>query len=91
MGSMSSIVTAKDICRQAKKDKLKVMLGCMVESSIGISQAIYLSSLADFFDLDGPILLKNDISSDINYNVEKISVNSNIIGGPKIDEKYFKS
>ncbi len=91
LSKSGGIVTAKDICRQAKKDKLKVMLGCMVESSIGISQAIYLSSLADFFDLDGPILLKNDISSDINYNVEKISVNSNIIGGPKIDEKYFKS
>jgi len=84
------IITAKDICRQARKDKLKVMLGCMVESSIGISQAVYLSSMADYFDLDGPILLKNDISSDIEYNMENILLGSNIIGGPKIEKEFIK-
>ncbi|MCP4706932.1 MAG: hypothetical protein GY865_20215 [candidate division Zixibacteria bacterium] len=46
--------------------------------------------MADYFDLDGPILLKNDISSDIEYNMEKISLNSNIIGGPKIENEYLK-
>ncbi|MCP4704161.1 MAG: hypothetical protein GY865_06095 [candidate division Zixibacteria bacterium] len=90
LSKSGGIITAKDICRQARKDKLKVMIGCMVESSIGISQAVYLSSMADYFDLDGPILLKNDISSDIEYNMEKISLNSNIIGGPKIENEYLK-
>lgn len=91
LSKSGGIIAAKDICRQAQKNKLKVMLGCMVESSIGISQAVYLSSMADYFDLDGPILLKNNISSDIVYNREKIYVDSNIIGGPKIDEKYLES
>lgn len=90
LSKSGGIITAKDICRQARKDKLKVMLGCMVESSIGISQAIYLSSMADYFDLDGPILLKNDISSDIKYNMENISIDSNIIGGPRVEKKYYK-
>lgn len=90
LSKSGGIITAKDVCRQAKKDKLKVMLGCMVESSIGISQAVYLSSMADYFDLDGPILLKTDISSDIKYDMEKVSLDSNIIGGPKIEKTYLK-
>ena len=90
LSKSGSIIMAKDICRQARKDKIKVMLGCMVESSIGISQAVYLSSMADYFDLDGPILLKNDISSDIKYDMENISVDSNIIGGPKIEKQFIK-
>ena len=90
MSKSGGIINAKDICRQVRKDKLKLMIGCMVESSIGISQAIYLSSMADYFDLDGPILLKNDISSDIEYNMEKISLNNNIIGGPRIEKEYIK-
>ncbi len=90
LSKSGGIIVAKDICRQARKDKIKVMLGCMVESSIGISQAVYLSSMADYFDLDGPILLKNDISSDIKYDMENISVDSNIIGGPKIEKQYLK-
>lgn len=91
LSKSGGIIAAKDICRQAKKDKIKVMLGCMVESSIGISQAVYLSSMADYFDLDGPILLQNDISSDIKYDMEKVSVDSNIIGGPKIEKEFLKS
>ena len=39
---------------------LKTMLGCMVETSLGISWALHLASLADFFDLDGHLLLATD-------------------------------
>ena len=39
---------------------MKVMLGCMIESSIGITAAAHLSPLADFADLDGNILIRND-------------------------------
>ena len=39
---------------------LKVMLGCMVESSVGISAAAQLASLADLIDLDGHLLLEDD-------------------------------
>jgi L-alanine-DL-glutamate epimerase-like enolase superfamily enzyme len=39
---------------------LKVMLGCMIESSIGIAAAAHLSPLADFADLDGNILITDD-------------------------------
>jgi glutamate racemase len=46
--------------RQAKVLGLKTMLGCMVETSLGISCALNLSSGVDFFDLDGFLLLKDE-------------------------------
>lgn len=39
---------------------LKVMLGCMIESSIAITAAAHLSPLADWADLDGNLLISND-------------------------------
>jgi len=44
----------------AKSMDLKVMLGCMVESSVAISAAAQLSPLLDYADLDGNLLIKND-------------------------------
>ncbi|HEY0862602.1 MAG TPA: dipeptide epimerase [Lacunisphaera sp.] len=39
---------------------LKVMLGCMTETSVAISAAAQLSPLVDWADLDGAVLIKND-------------------------------
>ena len=39
---------------------LTVMLGCMIESSLGIAAAAQLASLCDFVDLDGHLLLRDD-------------------------------
>ena len=37
---------------------LQVMLGCMIESELGISQAAQLGSLVDYIDLDGHLLIE---------------------------------
>jgi L-alanine-DL-glutamate epimerase-like enolase superfamily enzyme len=39
---------------------LKIMLGCMIESSVLISAAAQLSPLADYADLDGNVLISDD-------------------------------
>ncbi len=44
----------------ARAHGLKVMLGCMIESSVGISAAAQLGSLADYLDLDGNLLVSDD-------------------------------
>jgi L-alanine-DL-glutamate epimerase-like enolase superfamily enzyme len=44
----------------ARAHGLKIMLGCMVESSLGITAAAHLSPLVDWADLDGNLLIKND-------------------------------
>jgi L-Ala-D/L-Glu epimerase len=40
---------------------MKVMLGCMTETSCAISAAAQLSPLVDWADLDGAVLIKNDL------------------------------
>lgn len=45
---------------RARQLNLKVMLGCMTETSCAISAAAHLSSLADWVDLDGNMLINND-------------------------------
>ena len=44
----------------ARAQGMQVMLGCFIESSVGISAAAHLSSLADYVDLDGHLLIGND-------------------------------
>ena len=72
------------LARAAREDGKKIMLGCMVESSVGIAQSVYMSSLADYFDLDGPLLLEDDIARGISYDKESINVDREIIGGPRL-------
>ena len=44
----------------ARRQGLKTMIGCMVESSILTSAGAHLASLADWLDLDGMLLITND-------------------------------
>ena len=39
---------------------MKVMLGCMVESSCAIAAGAHISPLVDYADLDGNLLIAND-------------------------------
>ncbi len=39
---------------------MKTMLGCMIESSVGVTAAAHLSPLVDYADLDGNLLIAND-------------------------------
>lgn len=40
---------------------MKVMIGCMTETSCAISAASHLSPMVDWADLDGALLIKNDV------------------------------
>ena len=39
---------------------MKIMLGCMTETSCGISAATHISPMVDWADLDGNLLISND-------------------------------
>ena len=39
---------------------LRIMLGCMVETSLGVTAMAHLSGLAEWLDLDAPLLIRND-------------------------------
>jgi glutamate racemase len=53
-------IKAMNQLREARALGLKTMLGCMVETSVGISSAMNIAHGVDFFDLDGFLLLKED-------------------------------
>ncbi len=44
----------------ARAHDLQVMLGCMVETSVGITAAAHLAPLVDWADLDGTLLISDD-------------------------------
>ncbi len=44
----------------ARAHGMRVMIGCMIESSVAITAAAHLSPLADYADLDGNLLVSND-------------------------------
>lgn len=44
----------------ARAHKMKIMIGCMVETSVGITAAAHLASLVDYADLDGNVLISDD-------------------------------
>ncbi len=54
------ITPAYEMLKKAREAGKKTMIGCMTESSVGISAAAQLLSLCDYADLDGAILLKHD-------------------------------
>jgi L-Ala-D/L-Glu epimerase len=45
---------------EARKLRLKIMVGCMVATSLAMAPALLLAQDADFVDLDGPLLLERD-------------------------------
>ncbi|MBR3387292.1 MAG: dipeptide epimerase [Bacteroidales bacterium] len=55
---------------------MKVMLGCMTETSCGISAAAQLSPAVDFADLDGNLLISNDLFSGVTVVDGKLTLPS---------------
>ena len=54
---------------------MKVMIGCMTETSCAVSAAAHLSPACDFADLDGPLLIKNDIFDGMKIIDGKVTLN----------------
>lgn len=65
----------------ARAANMKVMIGCMVESSVGISAAAQLAPLVNYADLDGNVLISNDPFNGVrNINGELTLLNKPGIG-----------
>ncbi len=54
------ITEAVQMAEKARQLNMKILIGCMSESSCGCGAAAQLASLADWVDLDGPYLIDND-------------------------------
>jgi L-alanine-DL-glutamate epimerase-like enolase superfamily enzyme len=60
LAKCGGLVEARCMMSLARRHGLLVMVGCMLESSLGISAAAHIAPLADFVDLDGAALLAED-------------------------------
>jgi len=56
--------------KQARDMGFQIMAGCMVGSSLAMAPMTILENFADFIDLDGPLLLSEDVSNPIHYDGE---------------------
>ena len=59
------LTPARRMIAQARQLGLKGMVGCMTESSVGISAIAQLLPLLDYVDMDGAALLANDIATGV--------------------------
>jgi L-alanine-DL-glutamate epimerase-like enolase superfamily enzyme len=59
---------------KARESGLKIMVGCMTETTVGIAAAAQLLPFVDYADLDGPLLLSEDLAGGLTYDEGKMVV-----------------
>jgi len=68
----SGITPARRMIIKARQLDMKVMVGCMNESSVGTAAIAQLAPLLDIVDMDGPLLLDEDIAEGVSFDFGKI-------------------
>jgi L-alanine-DL-glutamate epimerase-like enolase superfamily enzyme len=66
------LTEALALAHAANEIGLKLMVGCMVSTSLAMAPAMLLGGLADYVDLDGPLLLERDRKPGLNYDGEMV-------------------
>jgi len=69
------------LSERARKAGFKLLIGCMVCTSLGIAPARLLASATDYVDLDGPLLLAGDRHHGILYENGRIGLPSRQLWG----------
>ena len=68
LSKCGGLTPAFRMMKKAREAGLSVMIGCMTESTVGISAAAQMLPFVDYADLDGPLLLSEDVASGLTYN-----------------------
>ncbi len=76
----SGITPARRMIARARELDMKVMVGCMNESSIGTAAIAQLAPMLDHVDMDGPLLLAEDIAEGVHFDKGKIIYRENVAG-----------
>ncbi|HXL57773.1 MAG TPA: enolase C-terminal domain-like protein, partial [Chitinophagaceae bacterium] len=70
----SGITPALGMIQKARSLNMKLMMGCMSESTIGTAAIAHFLPQLDYVDMDGPLLLAEDIASGIEYDYGKVKI-----------------
>lgn len=65
---------AYKMIKRTRELNLKILIGCMSETSCGVSAAAQLTPLVDYADLDGPLLIKNNLFDGVQFINGKITL-----------------
>jgi L-alanine-DL-glutamate epimerase-like enolase superfamily enzyme len=68
------LTEAVQLYQRARENNFKILIGCMVCTSLSIAPARLLASNADWIDLDGPLLLARDRDNGLRYRSGKIGM-----------------
>ncbi len=66
------LTEAMAMAHAAQAADMKIMVGCMLSTSLGIKPAFALAQLAHWVDLDGPLLLAKDRADGFRFESGKI-------------------
>ena len=81
----SGITPARRMITKAKQLGMKVMVGCMNESSIGTAAIAQLAPMLDYVDMDGTLLLADDIAEGVGFDNGRILFNDIAGLGVKVE------
>lgn len=70
----SGITPALRMIKEARNLNLKVMMGSMNESTLGSAAVAHFLPLLDYVDMDGPLLLKEDLATGLDFDFGKVSI-----------------
>jgi L-Ala-D/L-Glu epimerase len=70
----SGITPALKMIKEAREKGLSVMVGCMNETTVGSAAIAHLSPLLDYVDMDGPLLLAEDVAVGLQYDFGKFII-----------------
>jgi L-alanine-DL-glutamate epimerase-like enolase superfamily enzyme len=68
----SGLTPALRMIKKARELDLEIMLGCMNETTVGSAAMAHLLPFIDYVDMDGPLLLEEDVATGIGYDQGKI-------------------
>ena len=87
----ASLLEGKRMIDTARDHDLQIMLGCMVESAVGITAAAHLAPQVDYADLDGNLLIDNDPYNGVQVKDGQLVLPHRNGLGVVIDSNYKKN
>lgn len=75
------LTEALAMAADAERQQFKIMVGCMVATSLAMAPALLLAQNADFVDLDGPLLLSKDRADGLRYEKSLVYPPSPLLWG----------